>query len=492
MRRHLRDERGSGVIEMAVVATTLFTMLLGLVTYGLAQASDNAGTNAAREGARAAALDVFCADAYPGSSTLDSAQCPTTPSSSYQAVVAAVTKKLGGLVAGTPTVAVTCLSGASTPVTTEPCDNAVVPDVDLVRVTVQWTRLAANPVSGNATHTDSATVTVQGSGKGSSDPTACLATAGVSPTTAGLQSSPGPSNLATGTTIVVTVYTNGYCATPLSIGFNTGVVQPSVPMATLPDGTDYTFTIQAADYLWDAGTVLFVVTDSNGQPLTFVAQPQLTVTGAQCQFVSAGLNPGSLIINGSSPGPLSQDVTLSLTTTSGCRQVSTQFTPGGSGAQSVNMTGAAPTYSLVIAKAAYTWTTGLKAFTFTDLSDDDDGGSPLRNEQAVNLDVSVQCAVTVTLNPNPVKRQGSNLKSNITVSATPATGADCSGLTVTYSYSGGSSTQPMVLQGSGVYQYTINSSTDTWSVGTFPMTFSSTNNPAVGTSPSPVNLTVNN
>jgi Flp pilus assembly protein TadG len=491
VRRLRRDERGSGVLEVALTATTLFTMLLGMVTYGLVQASDNAGTNAAREGARAAALNVFCADAYPTSTTLDSAQCPTTPSSSYRAVVAAVTKKLGGLVAGTPTVLVTCLSGASTALTTEPCDNSVVPDVDLVRVTVQWTRLARNPVSGNAMHTDSATVTVQGSGVGSSDSTACLATAGVNPTTAALQVSPGPSNLAVGTTVVVTVYTNGYCATPLSIGFNTGVVQPSVPMSTLPDGTDYTFTIHAADYLWDAGTVLFVVTDSNGNPLTFVAQPQLTVTGAQCQFVSAGLNPGSLIINGSSPGPLSQDVTLSVTTTSGCQGISTQFTPGGSGAQSVNMTGSAPNYSLLIAKAAYSWTTGLKAFTFTDLSGDD-GGSPLRNEQAVNLNVSVQCAITVALNPNPVKRQGSNLKSNVTITATPAAGADCSGLTVNYSYSGGSETQPMVLQGSGVYQYTINSSTDTWSVGTFPMTFTSSNNPAVGTSPSPVNLTVNN
>jgi Flp pilus assembly protein TadG len=483
-----RDERGSTVLEMAIVATVLFGLLLGLVTFALVQASDNAGTNAAREGARAAALNVVCADAYPTSTTLDSTQCPTTPSTAYDAVVTAVTSKLGGLLVGTPSVAVTCLAGSSTPLATEPCDNAVVPDVDLVRVTVTWAREATNPISHTSTHSDSATVTVEGSGKGTSDSSACQATASVSPTTAALAAPTGPSYLANGTTVVVTVYTNGYCATPLSIGFNTGVTSPSEQMSLLPDGTDFSFTINAGDDLWDAGPVLFVITDGNRNPITFVSQPQLTVTGALCQFVTASLSPGSAIVNGSSPGPLSQPVTLSLTTTNGCAQLSTQFTPGGSPAQSLALTGSAPSYSLVL-PSSLTWSTGLKAFAFTDVTG---GGVPLRNEQSVNLDVSVQCAITVALNPNPVKRKGSALKSNVTVTATPATGADCTGLAVTYAFPGGSSTQPMVLQGSGVYQYTINASTDTWAVGSFEVTFASDNTPDVGTSPSPVNLIVTN
>jgi TadE-like protein len=493
---HRRDERGSGVLEMAIVAFALFTLVLGLVTYAIVQASDNAGINAAREGARAASLDVQCADAYPGSSTLDVTACPTTPSASYNAIVAAVTKRLAGLVKGVPQVTVACLWGApsppANPLDVKPCDASVVPDVDLVRVTVTWTREATNPVTHASTHADSATMTVQGSGHGSSDPGSCLPTATVSPSTAALQTSPGPSHLASGTTVTVTVDTNGYCATPLTIAFNTGEVQPSAPMVPLPDGTDFTFTINANDYEWDAGTYLFVLTDSNGNTIAPVPQPQLTVTGTPCQFVSAALSPASAVIAGtSSSGPLSQQVTLTLTTTAGCQLVSAQFDPGASPAQSMGMYGNAPSYVLVLQTTALPtllWSAGVHAFTFTDVT----AGAPLRNEQAVNLTVSLQCGATVTVNPNPVKRQGSSLKSNVVVTATPAVGADCSGLTMTYTYPGGSAAEPMVLQGSGVYQYTINSSANSWTVGTFPMTFASNNSPAVGTSPTPVVLTVNN
>jgi hypothetical protein len=265
-------------------------------------------------------------------------------------------------------------------------------------------------------------------------------------------------------------------------------------MQAMPNGTDFTFTIAKAQYLWDSGTYLVSVTDSNGNRITFVAQPQITVTGADCQFVSASLNPSSVIIaGGSSPGALSQPVTLSLTTTSGCQTISTQFSPGGSSPQSTAMSGTAPNYTLTLSPAALPlplqWTTGLKAFSFTDVTN---GNQPLRNEQSVNLNVTLLCGITVTLNPNPVQHSngGNNLKSNVTVTATPAVGADCTGLTVTYTSSGGSSTQPMVLQPSGVYQYTIQKNNDTWTVGTYPMTFASFNNPAIVTSP-PTQLTVN-
>jgi Flp pilus assembly protein TadG len=493
-----RDERGSTALEMAIIGTTLFSMFLAFLTYAIAQAGDNAGVNAAREGARVATLDVRCADAYPGSTTYDATTCTTSPSAAYTSIVTAVTKKLAGLVAGTPSVAVTCLWGASSssplanPLDPKPCNASVVPDVDLVRVTVTWSREATNPITGSATHSDSASMTIQGSGTGTSDPSACLANATVTPSTVSLVTPvpPGGSNLTPGTSVAVTVTTNGFCASPLTIAFQTGVANTTGQMQVLPDGTDFTFSIGATDDLWVPGTYLFVVTDANGNPITFVAQPQITVTGAQCQFVSASLSPASVVINGSSsPGQLSQPVNLSLTTTSGCTAVSTQFTPGGSSSQSLAMTGSAPNYSLPL-PTALTWSTGLKAFTFTDNSDDD--GVPLRNEQAVNLNVSLLCGATITLNPNPVSHKGGgNLSSDVTVTATPAVGANCFGLTLTYNFAGGSSTQPMTLQSSGVYQYTISKNADNWTVGTWPMTFTSTNNPAVGTSPSPVDLTVN-
>jgi hypothetical protein len=491
-----RTEDGSTVVEVAIVALVVFAFLIGMVTFALVEASDNAGTNAAGEGARVAILNTMCADAYAASTTDNASACTTLPSPAYTSIVNAVTQKLGGLVIGAPQVAVTCLWGASSPpanpLDVKPCDGAVVPDVDLVRVTVTWTRVAANPLASTTTHTDSATLTIENSGSGSSDTTACLANATVTPNTAALDSTtpPGdPGYLSAGTQVVVDVYTNGFCATPLTIGFNTGVTNPSVQMTPQPNGTDFTFTINADDYQWLPGTYLFVVKDLKGNPITFVAQPQFTVTGPQCQFVSANLNPGSVVIAGtSSPGILSQSVLLTLTTTSSCQTISAQFNPGGSPAQSLTMGGSAPNYFLAIPPALL-WTTGLQPFTFTDVSG---GNIPLRSEQSLNLNVSLVCGLSsVSVKPDPVKHNGTSLKSDVTVTGTPATGADCSGLSMTYAYSGGSATVPMVLQASGVYQYTIPSGANTWSVGTYSMAFASSDNPAVGTSPDPVTLQVN-
>ena len=492
------SERGSTVLEFALISTTLFGLILGLLTFGLVEASDNAGTNAAQEGARAAILDTFCADAYPGSTTYDTTACGgALPAAAYTKITQAVTSRLGGMVIGTPTVRVTCLWGApstspaANPLDPKPCDASIVPDVDLVKVSVTWTTLATNPVAGTTTTTDSATMTIQGSGAGSADTSACLANASVSPSHVSIAGGATQGYLTSSTT--VSVITNGYCATPLTINFNTGVTQPSAPMVAQPNGTDFSFTIGATDYAWTAGTYLFSIDDSNNNPITFVAQPQLTVTGTQCQFVSASLQPGAVIISGfTSPGPLSQSVTLTLTTTSGCGPIDATFSPDGMTTQTVTMAGTQPTYTLTIKPGDYGWTPGLKAFSFTD----DNAQATLNgaNKQAVNLSVSMQCAVTVSLNPDPVGHtNGGNLSSNVTVTATPASGADCSGLTLTYANAnaGGSTTAAMVLQTSGVYQYTITKNADSWTVGTWTLTFTATDNPTVATSPSPVTLTVN-
>jgi hypothetical protein len=494
---HRRTEDGSTVVEVALIAMLVFSFLIGMVTFALVEASDNAGTNAAGEGARVAILNTMCADAYAANTNPISSSCTTQlpASPAYTSIVQAVTQKLGGLVIGAPQVDVTCLWGASSssppasPLDPKPCDGAVVPDVDLVRVTVTWTRVAANPLASTTTHHDSATLTIENSGAGSSDTTACLANATVTPDTVSLASSSIPDYLAPGTQVVVDVYTNGFCATPLTIGFNTGVTQPTAPMVAQPNGTDFTFTINATDYQWVPNFYLFVVKDLKGNPITFVAQPQITITGPQCQFEQAQLTPGSVVITGvSSPGLLSQSVLLMLTTTPSCQGITAQFDPGGSPPQSLTMGGSAPNYYLAMPPALL-WSTGLKPFTFTDVGD---GNIPLHSEQSLNLNVSLVCGLSsVTVKQDPVKLNGTSLKSNVTVTGTPATGADCSGLSMTYAYSGGTATVPMVLQASGVYQYTILSSANTWSVGTYTMTFASTDNPAVGTSPNPVTLQVN-
>jgi hypothetical protein len=108
-----RAEDGSTVVEVAIVALVVFAFLIGMLTFALVEASDNAGTNAAGEGARVAILNTMCADAYAASTTDNASACTTLPSPAYTSIIQAVTQRLGGLVIGTPTVAVTCLWGAA-------------------------------------------------------------------------------------------------------------------------------------------------------------------------------------------------------------------------------------------------------------------------------------------------------------------------------------------------------------------------------------------
>jgi Flp pilus assembly protein TadG len=491
--RPTRDERGSAVLEMALIGTVLFSLLFGLVSFALVEASDNAGSNAAQEGGRVAILDTSCVDAFPGSTTYDSAACPTVPSPAYTAVVTAVERRLGGLTSGTPTITVMCLwgasSGSSSPLDAKPCNSAIVPDVDLVRVSVTWTRQATSPYGTAKTHQDVATMTVQGSGVGTSDTSACLANATVTPNQVSIVD--GASSGPLTSSVTVNVYTNGFCATGLTIGFSTSPTTQVTgkTMVPAPNGSDYSFVINPTDYTWSAGTYLFTVTDSLGHAITFVAQPQLIVTSTLCQMTSASLSPGAVVLSGGNPGPLAQDVVLTVTTTAGCGAIDTSFTPSTS-QQTVTMSGSQPNYTLHIDKGQFNWSTGTKGFTFTD---DASGAAPIgANKQAVNLTVSVQCAITITPNPMTDTISGqTHLANDITVTATPGTGSDCSGLTMTYAHSGGSTTVSMPVQPSGVYQATIKKNADSWTVGTFPITFNATNAATVATSPSPVSLTVN-
>ena len=56
LRRRLADDSGAAMVEFAFIAALLFTLLLGFIDFGRALFLYNNLTNAAREGARAAAV----------------------------------------------------------------------------------------------------------------------------------------------------------------------------------------------------------------------------------------------------------------------------------------------------------------------------------------------------------------------------------------------------------------------------------------------------
>ena len=57
-----RDERGAAAVEFAIVATIFFMLVFGIIDFGFAFHSWNNAVNAAREGARLAAVDPNTTD----------------------------------------------------------------------------------------------------------------------------------------------------------------------------------------------------------------------------------------------------------------------------------------------------------------------------------------------------------------------------------------------------------------------------------------------
>jgi hypothetical protein len=462
------------MVELALVSTTLFALIFGLLTFVLVEASDVSGTNAAREGARQATLNYSCADVHFG--------C-TNPNPALSAVTASVVSKLGSLVVGSPTISVTCFDGSATPLVVKNCDpSVIVPDIDLVRVSVTWTRMSSTAFGTSSTHTDTATMSIQGSGQGTSDATACIVTsASVNPTTAsiGPGQTSGPLWPSTAQ-VTITANTNSLCPS-LYVSFPTGSSPDQSSPKPMVSGINgaFTDTINASDYNWEAGT--YNVTFSDGvNPYSISPTPTITITSAVCSITAASVNPSAALLSGQSPSGLTASVTLSVTTSAGCVHVTTSFTPNSSPTPtSVAMTGSAPNFSLTIGPNDFSWTPGAKQFTFTDA----DTGKVLQTPQSVILQVATACAISVTLSPSSMAHN--NIQA-VAVSASPVQGADCTGLQITYAYkNNGSASASLTLQPSGVYTYTIPSSTG-WTKGTWTVTFSSNNTSAVTTSPSPI------
>ena len=139
IRRAGRHHRGARVVFPIFAA-----MILALVHFGLVEASDSSASNAAREGARVGIFEYLAAD--------------VEGSDSRTAIEAAVTARLGGLVAS-PSVAVRCQHPSGGGVTTVPCSSAIVLGRDMIEVTVTWS--SVSPI-GQETRTTRAQMVIIG------------------------------------------------------------------------------------------------------------------------------------------------------------------------------------------------------------------------------------------------------------------------------------------------------------------------------------------
>lgn len=255
MRRRLRGDRGAVLIESAVVLPILMVLFLALADFALAELSDAAGSNAAREGARAGILH------YDGAHVSGSAN--------HTLIAAAVTEKLAGNVKGTPTVAVRCLNsdgsarGGGGSCSTVGGD-AIDVGRDLIEVTVTWTRRGGiTRFIGSTTRTDRAVMRIVGTPpSGSGSPSTCSFTA--------YSATPSSVVQVLGTipdvTFAVTVNDAAACGTPLlTFPAEAGYAGPRT--MALVSGNDFTFTVPSGQGTWSSGTKT-VTASANGGSTT--------------------------------------------------------------------------------------------------------------------------------------------------------------------------------------------------------------------------------
>jgi Flp pilus assembly protein TadG len=153
-----RSERGTTTVELALIAPLLILFLISSLQVGLVVIGNAAGSNAAREGARAASIRYECADSNTGT------QCTATPTTNLSFITTKVLAKLNGLVqTSTVTVSVKCRQGSDTG-TIINCDRtSVQPDVDVVEVTVTYRHIGGTPFVADNVHTSTARSVILGS-----------------------------------------------------------------------------------------------------------------------------------------------------------------------------------------------------------------------------------------------------------------------------------------------------------------------------------------
>ncbi|MBA2608899.1 MAG: pilus assembly protein [Actinobacteria bacterium] len=144
-------------VELAIVAPLLILFLIGAGQVGLVVLGNSVGSSAARDGVRAASIRYECADNHT------SALCTANPSPNSAVIKAAVMARLNGLVkTPTVTVSVVCRQGSSMGTVILCEKGVVVPDQDVVEVTVTWRHIGETRFVTDKVHTAVARSVING------------------------------------------------------------------------------------------------------------------------------------------------------------------------------------------------------------------------------------------------------------------------------------------------------------------------------------------
>ncbi len=121
--------------------------------------------------------------------------------------------------------------------------------------------------------------------------------------------------------------------------------------------------------MWPIGQVTATLRDGGAA----IGTRTITVTGGPCRFVSGTASPNPVGRSGGS-GNLSNDLSISVTTSGVCSAISVSFQPG-SASVTRSLTRTSPTattWTTAIKKNDFNWTAGTKTFTVNGTSN---GGS---------------------------------------------------------------------------------------------------------------------
>lgn len=281
-----RDQKGATLVEFALIASLLFSLLLGMITLGIVEIGNSAGSNAAREGARVGFINFFCADHHSG--------CPApSPGDNYDMIYQAVKNKAAGLVSNSLTVAVRCIDGTTVDPTypstsTKLCDTSIVPGTDLIEVSITWKQASSSPFTKGSVHSELARMII--SGVPTNVPTPPSGGIGCVVTSATF--APNPATITSGGNLTaaetLTVLTNG----DSSCAGLTAYYKTSSP--TVTHTLTATLTDTAPTGTWTSGTQLVDIKSSGGDVL--FANATFTIGG--CYVSAIQFSPPTL---GSSP-----------------------------------------------------------------------------------------------------------------------------------------------------------------------------------------------
>ncbi|MGQ0833073.1 MAG: TadE/TadG family type IV pilus assembly protein [Microthrixaceae bacterium] len=428
-RRRARGDRGAVIAEFAFVIPILLVLLLGLADFALAELSDAAGANSAREGARVGVLYYDGAAGTNGSTNTN-----------YQRISAAVSAKLAGNVKGTPTVTVRCLNpdGTARP-SSGSCStvsgDAIEAGRDFIEVSVTWNRKGGiTGFVGNGFRTDKAVMRIVGTPPtGGNSGTTCTITA----------SSASPSTVVqTGGTIPdvvfdVTVSSASSCGTPL-LTFPAEAAYSGAQTMALVTGNLFRFTLPSGQGSWTAGTKTVTASANGGsvtQNITF------DVTNPSVCLITAGTATPSATTHTSGDLPAIQfDVTVS-GAVCGTPTLTFPAQAGYGGAQTMSLV-SGNDFRFTMPANQGTWT----AATYTIVANA--AGGATWNISLVVSDPPVCSLFGLTMTPNPVDvKSNGQLNATLTITVQRSSTTVCAVPTVAISALSGSGSGVMTCSG---------------------------------------------